>query len=309
MTYATGGVLIIDKPGDVSSAKAVARVKRLTGARKVGHAGTLDPFATGVLVCCLNQATKLSGFFMRSDKTYEITVRLGVETDTQDVTGAVIDNGRLGTDDELPGEARVRAALKNFTGRIRQQPPSYSALKHKGTPLYKLARRGTPVRKPARPVHIASIRVLGYRPPDLELEVTCSAGAYMRTLAADLGAALGCGAHARRLRRTQSGKFSLKDAVCLTDLEALTDAGRLADAVLDMTAALDWMPAHYADADLAAAVQNGRPMTTDAVPPPAGSAEAEFLKITDADGRLLAVLSRQKNSRYYNYCCVFKNNP
>ena len=147
------GIVAVDKPKNITSAKVVAHVKRLLNAKKAGHAGTLDPFAEGVLVCCINDATRLARFLLAGNKTYEATLKLGIDTDTQDSTGSVTAVSR---EFDYPQDT-IRSVVKQFEGRIEQQPPVFSALKHKGTPLYKLARQGTPVQKPARSVHIASI--------------------------------------------------------------------------------------------------------------------------------------------------------
>ena len=146
----SSGIIVIDKPQNITSAGVVAEVKRLLNARKVGHAGTLDPFAAGVLVCCINDATRLARFLLADNKTYDATLKLGIETDTQDMTGTVT---AVKPVTDWP-EDTIKSAVKKFEGQIQQQPPVFSALKHKGTPLYRLARKGTPVQKPARKVHI-----------------------------------------------------------------------------------------------------------------------------------------------------------
>ena len=156
MQYDLSGILVVDKPADITSAKVVARIKELVGARKAGHGGALDPFATGILVCCINRATKLSRFFLHGNKTYEAVLRLGIETDTQDSTGTI-----TSTCDRVEYSAEtLRSVFKQFEGTIEQHPPVYSALKHKGVPLYKHARKGNPVQKPARSVCVLHINIL-----------------------------------------------------------------------------------------------------------------------------------------------------
>ena len=164
------GVIVIDKPPGITSANVVARVKKLLKAKKAGHTGTLDPFATGVLVCCINRATKLSRFFLHGKKRYEAILQLGVETDTQDLTGNVIN---VCHNLEF-SEKAIQSAFKRFEGKIEQLPPVYSALKHKGVPLYKLARSKKPVQKPARQVSIITLKILKIKLPFIRFEVLCS---------------------------------------------------------------------------------------------------------------------------------------
>ena len=196
------GILVVHKPEGISSAGVVSLVKRRLRADKVGHCGTLDPFASGVLVCCINQATRISRFFLHEDKSYEAVLRLGVETDTQDVTGKTVATAPVTVTEEA-----IRSACSGMVGRMWQQPPAYSALKHEGVPLYRLARSGRPMQKPAREIVIHHLEVLAVDLPDVRFAVTCSGGTYVRTLAADLGRLLGCGAHLRRLVRTASGQI------------------------------------------------------------------------------------------------------
>ncbi len=216
------GIIIIDKPENITSAGVVARVKRILDVKKAGHCGALDPFATGVMVICINQATKLAGFFLKGEKKYEAILELGAETDTQDLTGNVISTSEVA---DIPMET-IRGVFKRFEGDIDQSPPVFSALKHKGTPLYKLARSGKPVQKPPRPVNIIRLAILEASLPEIRFEVTCSAGTYIRTLAADIGAALGCGAYLKALRRTESSGFSLEEALTIPEFEETVEGGK-----------------------------------------------------------------------------------
>ncbi len=177
------GILVIDKPANLSSARVVAAVKKALKAGKAGHAGTLDPFAEGVLICCINQATRLAGFLLHGTKKYIAELKLGQETDTQDLTGTVV--ATANTVDYSP--QTIQSVFESFKGSIEQLPPVYSALKHKGVPLYKLARRGQPVQKPPRQVQIYDICVDDVDLPYVRFEVSCSAGTYIRTLGADIG--------------------------------------------------------------------------------------------------------------------------
>lgn len=297
------GVLIIDKPQGISSAKVVSRVRAITGAKKVGHAGTLDPFATGVLVCCLNQATRISRFFLHGDKSYDATLRLGIETDTQDLTGAVIAQSDItGVTPEM-----VHAAAERFMGEQWQTPPVFSALKQDGVPLYKLARKGTPVQKPARRVTIHRLEVLSVALPEVRLSVDSSGGVYIRTLASDIGMALGCGAHLTALRRTRSGPFSLDRAVTLSALAETVMNAPESLLLIPMDAALGDLPAVVVDESLARKVANGAPLGPADIPKEAGATADGVLKVLEKGGRLLALLERKKGETRYNYCCVFND--
>ena len=210
------GILNIDKPQGWTSHDVVARVRRLTGIRRVGHAGTLDPLATGVLLVCVGKATRVVEYLQQGKKVYETTIRLGEATDTYDADGQVI---ATATVPDFTLEELDRA-LNAFRGDILQVPPMYSAIKQKGQPLYKLARQGKTVERPPRPVTIYDITILQWHKPDLTLRITTSPGAYIRSIAHDLGQALGVGGHIRQLRRVASGAFRVEDAITLEDLEA-----------------------------------------------------------------------------------------
>lgn len=202
------GVLLVDKPPGMTSHDVVDRVRRHFGFKKVGHCGTLDPAATGLLILVLERATKLQDRLMSDDKAYEGTMLLGVSTDSQDADGAVI------AEKPVPplSEADIDQAFAKFRGDIQQVPPMVSAVKHQGTPLYKLARKGKTVEREPRLIHIYDLRVLGLELPRIQFRVACTKGTYVRTLCSDIGDLLGCGAHLHNLRRTKSGKFDVKDA-------------------------------------------------------------------------------------------------
>ncbi len=291
------GLLPLDKPAGISSAAALNRVKRLTGVRKAGHTGTLDPFATGLLVCCLGRATRLSRFFLEGDKSYAATLRLGVETDTQDRTGAVTAERPVPPLDP----AEIEAAFAPFRGTFLQEPPAYSALKHQGVPLYRLARAGKAVRKPARTVAVRRLTVTAARPAEIDFTVTCSAGTYIRTLAADVGRRLGTGAHLSALRRTASGGLTVDRAATLDELAERIEAGRLGEAMIDMADALP-LPSFRADAELARRVVCGNPLT-EADLSGASPDERGLLQVLAPDGRLLAVL-RRGDGEQFQYDCV-----
>lgn len=213
---ALDGVLVVDKPAGMTSAHVVARVKRVLGARRVGHTGTLDPMATGVLPVCLGEATKIAGYLLAEDKAYEAELLLGVETDTLDAEGAVTARDPHGA--AAVTEVAVRAAMAGFVGPGVQVPPMFSALKHQGKRLHELARAGESVERAPRPVVIHELTVRELALPRVRFFVHCSKGTYVRSLVADVGRALGCGAHLTALRRTRSGSFGLDRAL---DLAAL----------------------------------------------------------------------------------------
>jgi tRNA pseudouridine55 synthase len=305
MQSTLNGVVIIDKPAGQSSAKVLAQVKTLFRAAKAGHSGTLDPFATGVLVCCLNQATRLARFFLHGQKTYEAVLVLGVETDTQDITGRVI--GRT----EMPKgicTARIEEVFARFKGDSMQQPPAFSALKHQGKPLYRLAREGKPVQKPPRPVSVHQIRLLEVELPRIRFSVTCSAGTYVRTLCADMGQAFGCGGHLAELRRTASSWFSIEVANTLASLKAMTPEDR-SKTLINMADALREMPVFSADQGLAERIAQGQPLTKVDIPISSiqgASVNVPLgpIRVLDPQQRLRAVVEAKPDGGY-NYCCVF----
>lgn len=300
----TDGILLMDKPAGMSSAQLVSRIKKLAGAKKAGHAGTLDPFATGLMICCLNQATKLSGFFLHGSKSYEAVLCLGIETDTQDCTGKITAQCECG---EFSAE-QLESAFRSFSGTIFQTPPMYSALKHQGVPLYRLARKGQTVEKPPREVHISEIRILDICLPEIRFRVSCSGGTYIRTLASDIGRMLGCGAHLASLRRTACGDFSIEKAMTLPEAEELSLSGRIHQRIVSMSDVLPRMPSYTADAMLEQRIMHGKPLYHKDIPfPESGSGEGH-LKVLDTRGTLLAILNGKKEEYRYNYSCVFNRN-
>jgi len=298
------GILVIDKPAGITSARVVAHVKQLLGAKKAGHTGTLDPFATGVLVCCINRATRLAQFFLHGHKKYEAVLVLGVETDTQDATG----NVTAAVDKVSFTEKTIRAAFKRFEGAMEQLPPVYSALKYKGTPLYKLARNNKPVQKPPRHIFISYNKVLEIRLPAIRFEVSCSAGTYIRTLCADIGTSLGCGGHLKELRRTQSSGFTIEEAATLPEIEAMAGSGKLSDRLINMTSALKDMPGYIADNILVEKIRRGNIITKNDFRPEQEDAPESFIKIVDTHEDLVAVVKSTKDKIRYDYCCVFNKN-
>jgi tRNA pseudouridine55 synthase len=215
------GVLLLDKPRGLTSNAALQAVKRLFNANKAGHTGSLDPLATGVLPICLGEATKISGFLLDADKRYLATCKLGMTTDSGDADGEVKQTRPVGNIDE----ARLREVLESFLGTIQQVPPMHSAIKRNGTPLYKLAHQGIEVEREPREVTIHELNLVSHQDDELVLDVLCSKGTYIRTLAEDIGEALGCGAHIAALRRTAVGALGHYPMHNLDELESLAEQG------------------------------------------------------------------------------------
>ncbi len=215
------GILLLDKPVGLRSNAALQRVKRLFHARKAGHTGNLDRLASGLLPLCFGEATKLSGFLLDADKRYQTAFKLGVVTTTGDAEGEVLETRTV----HPLRLTQIQEVLRRFTGSIEQTPPMFSAIKHQGQRLYKLAHQGIWVERKARPVVIHELKLLGYEGDRLEVYISCSKGTYIRTLAEDIGAALGCGAHVSALRRFGVGPYEVKDALDLEALEALAQGG------------------------------------------------------------------------------------
>jgi len=269
------GVLLLDKPLGLTSNDALQKARRLFSAAKGGHTGTLDPLATGLLPLCFGEATKFSADLLDADKTYEAVLKLGVTTDSGDAEGAV--TGTVAVD---VAESDIFSVLPRFVGDIRQIPPMHSALKRNGRPLYELARQGIEVERAPRPVTVYAIDCLGFAGDLLSLRVACSKGTYIRVLAADIGQALGCGAHLTALRRTRVGDLELAGAVTLAALEALDEAGR-AGRLQPVDALLRSLPAMTVVGEAAERFRHGNPV--DLQPGLGGKIRVY------ADGRLIGV--------------------
>jgi tRNA pseudouridine55 synthase len=244
------GVLLLDKPVGFSSNDALIKAKRVLNAKKAGHTGTLDPFATGLLPLCFGEATKFSQDLLEADKTYDTTVHLGQTTDTGDTEGEVVE-----TRDVNVTLARIHAVLEQFRGAIAQVPPMYSALKRDGKPLYEYARAGITLEREARNVIIHKLELISYEAPFLKLSVTCSKGTYIRVLGQDIGEALGCGAHLNALRRTQVGPLTMDNMITL---EALSAHAAPLSLLAPVDALLASFPAIQLNADLAKRFLNGQ---------------------------------------------------
>ncbi|HYH27803.1 MAG TPA: tRNA pseudouridine(55) synthase TruB [Actinomycetota bacterium] len=260
----TDGLLLVRKPKGITSHDAVDLVRMALGTKKVGHAGTLDPMAEGLLLMGVGRATRLLRFLSELDKEYEGTIRLGVETDTLDAEGTV-----LGTAEVAVDEHGIREVMASLTGEIEQRPPAYSAVKVGGRPLHRAARRGEGVEAPVRRVRVDAFDLLRTALPDLDVRVVCSSGTYVRVLAADLGSALGCGAHLTRLERVRIGPFPVSDA----DPPESPSLRALEEAV-------GHLPRVTVEEEEAAAARHGRPLA------PSGRG---LHSVFDPEGRLVGV--------------------
>lgn len=279
------GVLVVDKPGGLSSAQVVARVKRALGAKRVGHTGTLDPMATGVLPIVVGEGTKLAPFLLADDKEYEGELELGVTTDTLDAEGAVLARADAAAVDE----AALRRAMAALTGPIQQIPPMVSALKQDGRRLYDLARRGIEVEREPRDVRVDRFELTAFVPPRARFIVACSKGTYVRALVRDAGAALGCGATLTALRRTRAGRFGLE---CALPLEVVGD--RAAGALVSPPDAVGHLPAvRLAEAELRA-VRFGQQL-----PAPPDLGVDAVVRLLTPGGDLAAVAQRQGDRLAY----------
>lgn len=289
------GILVIDKPAGPTSHDVVFMVKKKLGARKIGHLGTLDPTATGVLPLCINEATKLSRFFEQDEKEYLAVIKLGEETDTCDSEGKVTYKG-----DITPiVEEDIFSAIADFKGRIKQIPPMFSALKVSGIPLYKLARKCIDVERKPRDVEIYSIRIESITIPLVAIRVTCSKGTYIRSLAFDVGKRLGCGAHLVGLRRIRSGRFSLEDGIAINDIRDLQK-----DILTEAIIPVERLFANISDIEVDA-VSVSRIM--DGIAPRIFSSidNGEMVRFT-ANGRIIA-LARYKGMGGFKLERVFKD--
>ena len=289
------GILNINKPRSWTSHDVVAKVRRLIGQRRVGHAGTLDPLATGVLLLCVGQATRVAEYLMAGQKRYRATLRLGISTDTYDAEGEV-------TREVRPVDVSLRqieATIPTFTGEIEQVPPMYSALKRGGQPLYKLARRGETVERQPRRVTIEALEIVAWTTPELRLEIVCSPGTYIRSLAHDLGERLGCGAHVTGLTRLASGRFTLSKTVSLETLAQAVAAGDWVRLLHPLDAALLDFEALTIDATDTQRLRHGQPLPC---PTPPSTALG---RAYGPDGALIAIVAHDPEAALWRPKKVF----
>jgi len=288
VTTDISGILNIDKPAGWTSSHLVAWVRRRSGVRKVGHAGSLDPLATGVLLVCLGQATRLSQYLMELPKAYRAEVALGIATDTYDAEGHPTFQG----DTSSINEAHIREALKAFEGESQQVPPPYSAIKRGGQPAYAYARAGRPLTLSPRKTVIHRIDWIAYERPLLTIEVECGKGTYIRSLAHDLGQRLGCGAHLRSLTRLAIGPFALADACSLEELDIAFADGRWQKLLLPLDYGLGHLPAGALDGEGERAVCQSRPLsaTTEAFAGAKGVIPGQLCRAYGPGGTMVALL-------------------
>jgi tRNA pseudouridine55 synthase len=277
------GVLIIDKPRAWTSHDVVNKARRILQEKRIGHTGTLDPLATGVLVLCIGKATRLVRYLESDDKEYSAEMRLGSVTDTQDAEGRVLETRHY----LPPSEDQVRTALKAFLGDIRQRPPAYSALKVDGVPSYRLARTGKAREHPERTVTIHAIDLIEYRDPFIRFSVHCSKGTYIRTLCADLGDRLGAGAHLTALTRTRAGRFTLVQAISIDGLAEEAAAGHPDRLLLPLSEAVQEYPAVTVDPTDADRIAHGNALLLppETLPPAAEGS----IRVLGPDGVLVAM--------------------
>lgn len=273
------GVLVVDKPIGLTSHDVVQIVRRGTGIRRAGHTGTLDPRASGVLVILLGPAVRLSEYVSASDKRYQATIRLGSTTDTYDAEGVITSTSEVG---EI-SEEEFDEILQKFVGEMEQVPPPYSAVKVKGRKAYEMARKGEQVELEPRTIHVYSLEVLEWAPPEAVIDVYCSSGTYVRSLANDLGKEIGTGAHLIGLRRTKSGRFTLRDAVPLRRLQESFDAGNWYKYLIPAAEALGDWPMIELDPDEVELVRHGHRI-------PAEEDQAGWARAVSQQGDLVALM-------------------
>lgn len=269
------GIILVDKPQDWTSHDVVAKLRGVLHERRIGHSGTLDPLATGLLVVFVGRATRAVEFAEADSKEYLAGLRLGVSTDTQDITGNIVAESAA-----LPDEAALREALGRFIGDVEQIPPMYSAIKLGGKKLYELARRGESVERAPRKITVSAIDIAGRDGDDYILNISCSKGTYVRTLCSDIGEALGCGACMSSLRRTRAGVFSVDDAHSLADIEAAVREGRLSDIILPVDTLFASFPKLTVSQSAAKRLKNGNIIKISAE-------DGEYKVYSDSDEFLL----------------------
>ncbi|MBN1368272.1 MAG: tRNA pseudouridine(55) synthase TruB [Dehalococcoidales bacterium] len=293
------GIVNVRKSSGCTSYDIVARIKLCTGQKRVGHAGTLDPMASGVLPICLGQATRIVEYLMDATKTYRAEIELGIVTDTYDAEGQIIRRG----DASNITLQQVTDTLVSFRGTINQIPPPYSAVKHQGKPLYEWARSGVNVEKAGRPVEIHEIKILDWQPPVVDIEVTCGKGTYIRSLAYDLGEKLGCGASLKSLIRTRCGVFNIEDAVTIEQLEEACRNSTLDSLIQPLDCVLDHWPKIAAnESDTVKIINGNNPELAEVVSPSYDT----YYRAYSPEGTFLAVLRYVKDENIWQPVKVFK---
>lgn len=294
------GIIIVHKEKGYTSHDVVAKLRGICGQKKIGHTGTLDPEATGVLPVCLGSGTKLCDMLTDKDKEYVAVLRLGVETDTQDMTGRVLAEHAVEAEKQ-----QVSEAVMAFQGSYQQVPPMYSALKVNGKKLYELAREGREVERQAREVQIHEIEILGMQLPLVKLRVVCSKGTYIRTLCADIGEKLGCGGAMESLVRTRVGGFSLKEAFTLGQLQDLRDQGRLSEAVSPVESVFLSCPVLHVRSDLERLLDNGNALTVEQTAEKEQYAPGRWVRVCRPDNRFAGIYAYDEGKGRYQPVKMF----
>lgn len=294
------GIVIVHKEKGFTSHDVVAKMRGICGQKKIGHTGTLDPEATGVLPVCLGNGTRLCDMLTERDKEYVALLRLGVETDTQDMTGTVLSSRPVEV-----GEPQVREAAWSFQGSYMQTPPMYSALKVNGKKLYELAREGKEVERQAREVQIGEIEILAMTLPLVRLRVVCSKGTYIRTLCADIGQKLGCGGAMESLVRTRVGNFSLEEALTLTQLQDLKDQGRLSQAILPVESVFQNCPVLHVREDLVRLLENGNALTVEQTAEKERYTQGRWVRVCFPDNRFAGIYAYDEGKGRYQPVKMF----
>lgn len=294
------GIVIVHKEKGFTSHDVVAKMRGICGQKKIGHTGTLDPEATGVLPVCLGNATRLCDMLTERDKEYVALLRLGVETDTQDMTGTVLTSRPVEV-----GEPQVRETVLSFQGSYMQTPPMYSALKVNGKKLYELAREGKVVERQAREVRIGEIEILAMTLPLVRLRVVCSKGTYIRTLCADIGQKLGCGGAMESLARTRVGNFSLEEALTLTQLQDLKDQGRLSQAILPVESVFQNCPVLHVREDLVRLLENGNALTVEQTAEKERYTQGRWVRVCFPDNRFAGIYAYDEGKGRYQPVKMF----
>ena len=294
------GIVNVYKEAGFTSHDVVARLRGICQQRKIGHTGTLDPQATGVLPVCLGSATKLCDMLTDKDKEYVAELLLGVRTDTQDLTGRVLSEENVNVSDE-----QVREAVLSFVGTYDQIPPMYSAIKVNGKKLYELARQGKEIERKARPVEIMEIEILQIALPVVKLRVVCSKGTYIRTLVSDIGDRLGCGGTMKSLVRSRVGSFSIADALTLSQLEKLRDKEELDRVILPVDRVFEDCPALHVKAQSARLLENGNPLFPEDVREDAIPIVGQRVRMYTADERFAGIYAYDDTKKRYQPVKMF----
>ncbi len=291
------GILVIDKPEGKSSTQIVEYIKRKLRVRKVGHGGTLDPFATGVLPICIGKGTKIAQFILEGDKEYQGFFEFGIETETYDLTGEVLARHPI---PELT-LSDIQKVFDKFIGVIEQKPPAYSATKFHGRPLYKYAREGLKIEKPPKKVEILEFKALEYKPPRVHFRIYCSKGTYIRALVHEIGQVIGCGATLVNLRRLRKGPFTIEQAINIDEFEKLFKQNRIEEKIIPISKALEFIPTLLVTPEIARQVRQGRPLSFTVLSnmirfqKVARKHRVPWLRLVTLDGSLVAVLEYPEN--------------